>query len=349
MKITFISGPLIPQKCGITDHINTLSLELCRLGHEVEKIEFEEFIDQSHSSINAHFSDFYSIQFAPYAFSDTGFCSAKLCKLGNLLKKRASHVNFHEIWIGDYIKAPILEKLYGWKQKKEILSFMRILKPRLITSTNSASLYRLKKNGIPAEYLYLFGNFPLNQQCSELNHNIHQNKIERIKVAVFGTLYEKFPYTDLGKKLASISIELKKQIQINIIGLQRDKKGLNKLKNVAEDFSFIFKESGKLSSSSISRLISCCHLGVSSTPYDVLGKSSATAAMLEHGLPILCYDDKDTPKSELFVFERFKNQVFMIDDHESDNHEILKIINSPNKTYFNGVSYTANRLMELMS
>jgi hypothetical protein len=349
LKITFISGPLIPQKCGITDHINTLCLELCSLGHEVEKFEFEEFIDQFHRSINGHFSDFYSIQFAPYAFSVTGYCGAKLSKLGNLLKKRVTHVNFHEIWIGDYKKAPILEKLYGWKQKKDIHSFMRILNPRLITCTNSASLYRLKKSGIPAKYLYLFGNFPVNQKSSELNHNIQKNKTERLKVAVFGTLYEKFPYSELGKKLADISMQFKKQIQINIIGLQRDKNGLNKLKKIAEDFSFIFEESGKLSSSSISRLISRCHLGVSSTPYDVLGKSSATAAMLEHGLPILCYDDKDTPKNELFIFERFKNHVFMIDDHESDNHKILKIINSPQKNCFNGVSYTANRLLELMS
>ena len=349
MKITFISGPLIPQKCGITDHINTLCLELCSLGHEVEKIEFEEFIDQFHSSINGHFSDFYSIQFAPYSFSTGGLSGNKLINLCKLLKFNNTHVNFHEIWIGEYKNASILEKLYGWKQKREIVSFIKRLNPNLVTSSNSASIYRLKKVGIDAKYLYLFGNFPPNDENDLIFDKINPNETNSLKVAIFGTLYENFPYDLLGKKLDEISRQLKRTIELNVIGLQRDNKGLHKLKIIADELSFNFKESGKLPSSSISKLISSCNLGISTTPLDVLGKSSATAAMLEHGLPILCYDDKDAPKNELFIFERFKNHVFNIDYNKSYNREIINTINSPKKICFNGVSYTANRLMELMS
>ena len=41
-------------------------------------------------------------------------------------------------------------------------------------------------------------------------------------------------------------------------------------------------------------------MGVSTTSYDVIGKSGATTAMLEHGLPVLAYDDGDTNGKPLY-------------------------------------------------
>ena len=51
-------------------------------------------------------------------------------------------------------------------------------------------------------------------------------------------------------------------------------------------------------------------MGVSTTSYDVIGKSGATTAMLEHGLPVLAYDDGDTPMESLFILINSKTKSF---------------------------------------
>ena len=58
--------------------------------------------------------------------------------------------------------------------------------------------------------------------------------------------------------------------------------------------------------------LQACHLGVCTTPYDIFGKSGTTAAMLEHGLPILVFDDGDTPIEKLFVIDEFSDQIFLL-------------------------------------
>ena len=62
--------------------------------------------------------------------------------------------------IGAYPKAKIKEKMMGWRQKREILKFVKLLNPSVAFGTNSAAIDRLRREGIRVEYLYLFGNIP---------------------------------------------------------------------------------------------------------------------------------------------------------------------------------------------
>ena len=89
-------------------------------------------------------------------------------------------------------------------------------------------------------------------------------------------------------------------------------------------------------------------MGVSTTPYDVIGKSGATAAMFEHGLPVLAYDDGDTPQESLFIPDPVKDQIFLINDHSSVQ-KLLQYIEKPRKSFFDGVDHTANKMLELVS
>jgi hypothetical protein len=70
--------------------------------------------------------------------------------------------------------------------------------------------------------------------------------------------------------------------------------------------------------------------------------------MLEHGLPVLAFDDEDTPKESLFIPDQFKDQVFLINDHPSVE-KLPQYINKPRKPFFDGVAYTANKMLELVS
>ena len=78
-----------------------------------------------------------------------------------------------------------------------------------------------------------------------------------------------------------------------------------------------------------------------------MGKSGATAAMLEHGLPVLTYDDEDTPADKLFVFESFKDQVFLLNDEKACEH-LIQFMQNSRKPFFDGIAHVASKMEELI-
>ena len=75
-------------------------------------------------------------------------------------------------------------------------------------------------------------------------------------------------------------------------------------------------EFGELPTVSISKKLQECDIGISTTSYDILGKSGAVAAILEHGLPVIVHDDEDTPYEKLFVNNEFSEQIFLLNDEK---------------------------------
>ena len=307
MKICIISGQHNPNKCGISDYVNLLSNELGAQGHDVAKITLNENKRLTDIARSLPSSDIYSLQFAPYLFSPKGLIGSSLIELAKKLKVKKLHVNFHEIWIGAYPNASIMERFKGWRQKREIINFLNLTKPYSITCSNPASLDRLQSAKINADYLYLFGNIPYSR--------IDQENIKKtVKVAIFGTPYDKFPYDLLFKTLRDLSDYENKRIELKIIGRQRECRGISLIKNLSQEFKFSISEDGELSTESISHELQNCDLGVCTTPFDILGKSGASAAMLEHGLPVIAFDDGDTAKDKLFVMKEFDKQIFLLND-----------------------------------
>ena len=339
MKICFITGQRRTTRCGITDYTELLARELKNLGHQVSILSLSQNSSQLLSALNN--CDTCSIQYAPYAFSETGFIETSTFKFLQGLSGINIHINFHEIWIGAYPSASWKEKLIGWRQKKDLLRISKLAQPNLTNCSNPAVLERLSKVGINANYLYLFGNIPFAP--------LHYKKpSDNLKVVIFGTLYEKFPFTILIETLMTISHSMQKSIQIRIVGKQRESNGLNNLKRLSAKYSFLIQEVGELASNLISQELQICDLGICTTPFDILGKSGATAAMLEHRLPVLAYDDGDTPQECLFIPDPFKEQIFMIND-DSSVEKLLQYIEKPRKSFFDGVAHTANKMLDLIS
>ena len=112
--------------------------------------------------------------------------------------------------------------------------------------------------------------------------------------------------------------------------------------------NFLIQTTGELSTNLISEKLQECTLGVSTTPFDVIGKSGTTAAMLEHGLPVLAYDDGDSPQESLFITDPFKDQIFLI-NNDSLVDKLIYYIEKPRKSFFDGVAHTANKMLELIS
>ena len=316
-----------------------LSDKLEKLQHECSIFSLERNWSEEITNLNSQ--KLTSVQFAPYTYSTSGLNGKNLNSLAEFIKTNKVHINFHEIWIGAYPNASWKDKFIGWLQKKEILKFLEIVNPSHITCSNAAAMDRLNQAGIQAKYLYLFGNVPY---ASSVKISVSDN----LRVALFGTPYEKFPYTLLAEKLAEISTFLNKPVELRIIGRQRINEGLRQIRKISKECNFSLSETGELSTHSISTELQNCDLGLCTTPYDVLGKSGATAAMLEHGLPIIAFDDGDTPKEKLFVFEQFSDQVFLLDDAEFIPC-ILSFMQKKRKPFFDGVAHTSAEMLRILS
>ena len=342
MKICIISGPHRPGKCGISDYVDLLDNELTNRKYITQRSLIESPNDFFLISKDLPEADFYIIQFAPYSFSSSGYSGNSILQFASALSEKKVLVNFHEIWIGTYPKAKWKESLIGWKQKREILKFLELIKPNKIHSTNAAAIDRLKKEGVNAEFMYLFGNIPYSTKEGSPSNS------RNLKVAFFGTLYESFPYELLGHTLSQIAELLATKIELRIIGRQRDRNSLSKLIKMGEDKAFLICETKELSPDEISQELQASSIGVSTTPFDIIGKSGATAAMFEHGLPILSYDDGDTPKESLFVSEHFQEQTFLLND-PLNIKRIIEFIKKPKKVFCDGVAHTTDKMLETIS
>lgn len=340
MKITFISGPYQPLKCGISDYIDLLSDKLKKNHHACDHFSISKKDSLINISRDIPSADLYSIQFAPYAFSDYGLPRKGLLRLAKSLGKKKTHINFHEIWIGAYPQASLKEKTMGWIQKREIIKFIRLLKPSLITCSNSAAMDRMQSTLIKINYLYLFGNIPYSQI-----HSVKESS--QLTVVFFGTPYNSFPYEILADKLKNISKILKKSIHIKIIGRSREAIGLNKIIKISKFNDFRLSQLGEIPECQVSQELQNSDIGVSTTPYDIIGKSGATAAMLEHRLPVLAYDDGDTPREKLYLFEEFKDQLFLLNDHSMITR-LNAFMQKSRKPFYDGVAYTAKKMIELI-
>ena len=339
MRVCFILGPYRPGKCGISDYVNLLGKELTSRGHSILCKSMDSSCFFENLSRDLPDADFYSIQFAPYSFAKRGLSGKSLFSFARAIRKKKIQVNFHEIWIGAYPEASWKEKIIGGFQKREILKFLKIAQPEVIHASNPAVIDRFKTEGIEAQFLYLFGNIPFHSADNQLD------EMPKLKVAFFGTLYEQFPYALLGKRLMEISLAFAKEIDLRIIGRQRECTGLSKLKEMAEINNFMSTKTGELRADEISKEFQMCSLGISTTPYDILGKSGATAAMLEHGLPILAYDDGDTAMDNLFVSEPFQDQVLLLKE-ENISGDLIKLMQKSNRPFFNGVGHTTNMMLK---
>ena len=342
MRIALVLGPYRPGACGVSDYARLLGEKLEAKGHSCQRICIDPSLNSSFSSLahNLPEVDLISLQFAPYAFSPNGLSGSALLKFGQAIRNRNFQVMFHEIWIGAYPRAPWLERWQGRRQKREILQFLEHSEPQTIYATNCAALDRLKQEGVNASHLYLFGNVPF---APLGDHHLPED--HELTVAFFGTLYNSFPYPLLSERLLEISKKHKRTVRLLILGRHREKGGLQSLKMESAKHGFELELTGELTAQALSHRLQECTLGVSTTPFDIMGKSGATAAMLEHGLPILAYDDGDTSEENLFAPEPFRDQVFLLNE-ENISEPLIKFMQKPARPFFDGVSHVGKKMLE---
>ena len=102
---------------------------------------------------------------------------------------------------------------------------------------------------------------------------------------------------------------------------------------------------GELPASEVSHYLQIADLGISTTPFDCLGKSGTTAAMLEHGLHIITYDDSDTPELGKYVSGPIIDQVILLNDEKMED-KTLRVLGKGKDELYYGCRKTVSTLLE---
>ena len=314
MRILFICGSLEIGHDGVGDYTRRLAGELVKQGNQVailalndrninkniignqqqEGVDVKVFRLGGNESARNRFRfaknwiekldpEWISLQYVPFSFHNKGLpwrLGKQLSKLGT---GKNWHIMFHELWVGMDRKASYKHRVYGNLQKYIIRNTIDDLDPKMIHTHTCLYREQLNKLGYKTEILPLFGNIPIIDVQEEINGDV-------IKIAVFGGIHSGAKLKKMIKKLPQ-----NKKYKFCFIGSNGGEQ--SNWMDVLKENNIDFKNYGWLENKEISKALSRCQWGLTSTPYYLTEKSGSAAAMLEHNLTVFCIARKWKPRN----------------------------------------------------
>lgn len=311
MKIVFICGSLEPGKDGVGDYTRRLAAAIIKNGYKATLIALRDkyvaefvsnFQDTEGTSvpilrlpakfpteiilkrckeyISVFNPDWISLQYVPFSFQDKGLPFGLSKLVNQITKGYRLHIMFHELWVGMNKEATLKMFCWGYVQKKMVISFFKQVNPLLVHTQTKFYQQQLNKISIVAKLLPLFSNIKVVAQETRIKYksNIH--------LIVFGSIHPGAPINDFAKEAAEYCLENNLEIALNFIG---------RCGNEQERWASVWRLHGMQATilgeqpeKEISYELSNASIGVANTPYELMDKSGAVAAMKEHGLPIIC-------------------------------------------------------------
>ncbi|MDD3078966.1 MAG: glycosyltransferase [Paludibacter sp.] len=311
MTILFICGSLEPGRDGVGDYTRRLAGELIRQGqiatiialNDRSILDVYEGVQESEGiyinvlripavlktkerfNLAGEFiaridPEWLSLQFVPFSFQKKGLPFGLGRRLAKIGKDRKWHVMFHELWVGMDVDASLKFKLWGKLQGILIENLIKSLNNSLLTTQTELYRWQLFKLGYNSKYLPLFGNIPC---ISNKTDNYLTNYL---KFVVFGNIYSGSSVKRFVKEITEYFIE--KNIIIEFCFIGRCGAEQSVWAKELEEFGVKIKIMGEQSENIVSETLSTSDFGISTTPALLLEKSGSVAAMLEHGLPVIC-------------------------------------------------------------
>ena len=327
MRIAFICASLEPGRDGVGDYTRRLAAECIRQGHEcrllalndsgegdeVEQecegvrvgclrcprsLPWEERMARAREEFSAFDPDCISLQFVPYGFHPKGIPWFLAGKLKALIEGKPLQIMFHELWIGFGAAAPLKERIVGALQRHCIFRLLRVLKPRVVHTSNATYVGLLKRGGVAALELPLFGNIPVHDigpapalPAPLLAAGIPADPEGRSgwwMVLFFGTLHHEWqPQPLAGILLRAAKLAGKRLCMVSAGRLGASGETLWDKMSRESGAEIVCVKCGEQSGEEISTLLQIADFGIAVTPWELMGKSGSAAAMLDHGLPIL--------------------------------------------------------------
>jgi hypothetical protein len=315
MKIVFLCGSLESGRDGVGDYVRRLAGELSQQGHEPAAIALNDhYIEQEVTNksevigvalpmlrLPASWSmsrrlqraqewtddfgaEWLSLQFVPFSFHHKGLAFNLGKRLSHLGRGRAWHLMVHELWVGMDAEAPLKHRWWGKLQRHLINSMIKDLRPRIIHTQTSLYQAQLAKLGFKSQLLPLFANIPNTNLTKQ--EAIPSEKSNTISLVIFGSIHAGAPVEEFAQDAAQYARENATTVKLTMVG--RCGKEQETWATIWRAVGLPVEILGEQTPHDISRVLSEASLGVATTPVDVIGKSGTAAAMLEHGLPVLC-------------------------------------------------------------
>jgi glycosyltransferase involved in cell wall biosynthesis len=247
--------------------------------------------------INDFRPDWVSLQYVPYGYHPKGMPLGLPRLLGSLRGNFRWHIMYHELWVGDG-DSPLKTNFYYGLIQRRIATRLHKNLHALSHTSNPYYCDRLQLAGCLNSVLPLFSNIgiipPDPNQRTRLLAQVGIAKDSATEDStwifmLFGTIYPHWEPAVLLERLERTRQLAGKSrclvVAMGNLGAEGDAMYSEMLSKQTESLRFL--RTGMLSEQQISSLLQCADFGITTSPLLFLGKSGSTAAMLEHGLPVI--------------------------------------------------------------
>lgn len=313
-KVLFICGTLELAKSGVADYIDCLASELTRQGFQCACIALHDpyapaqindpplswqphevpvkrlssripWLDRTallKAELQALNPDWISFHYVPYAYHLKGLPLGLLRCLAPVRRAAPWQIMAHELWVDPHagLRNRLLSPLQQWIAR---LLFLMV-RPRVVHVTNHWYQSMLSGCGITSRILPLFSAIPFSLGDSAADHPPSQWTF-----VLFGAINRDWSPEPLLQQIESArvhhGIETCRFISVGNAG-DYGASLWDSLTSPAYP-SFTFSSLGELPAERVSEQLQQADFGIAVMPSHLVDKSSAVAAMVSHGLPVI--------------------------------------------------------------
>ncbi len=324
MKIVFLCGSLEPGHDGVGDYTRLLAKSLIEQGHLARlvalndrhlEIEFDgiqtaenvtlpvlrlpsrwsirEKLEYAKKWIDQFNPDWLSLQYVIFSFHDKGLPIEFNRQLKYLGQSRNWHIMFHELSVGLNKETSFKEKCWGRLQRTLIRRLIKKINPRVVHTQSKLYQTYLEQYYPDVQHLPLFSNIPvIKTPVSTRDIKTTCNPYD-ILIVIFGPIFRGGAVQVLAREVAQYGRNNNKNICLQLVG--RSGKESKFWSQIFEAEGVDVKLFGEQPAARISAILTNASVGISTTPILLIEKSGTAAAMIEHGLPVLCVSHQWTP------------------------------------------------------
>ena len=323
MKILFLCPSLEAGRDGVGDYARRLGAGLQKHGHGCtllaindrlcqpsqeglsEQIGIEVFrlcaeqpwskrIRRAADFVAEHRPDWLSLQFVPYGYHRRGYCFGLGQRLSHLAPKVKRHVFFHELTTGIGANDRLVNRFHGVVQRLAIRQLRLFWPPDLVHTHLPLYQAYLARWGTKALIMPICGNIPIAPRgavCPEFDSwsAVRAGGPDNyVFGGFFGCFYPSAANPELFAGLQNMAATRNLKIVLFLAGRQ-PAGALQRWHGLAaSNFDRLrWVSLGELEPVAVSCYLQALDFGISATPWQLVGKSSGVAAMLDHGLPVL--------------------------------------------------------------
>lgn len=324
MKIAFITGSLAPGQDGVGDFVRTLAAGCVRRGHTVALVALAEpgsrattapepwaIRRQTLAETRAdpaglrtwleNFSpDWASLHFVPYSYDPRGFFGDAVDFIAGAMKTAPRReIFFHETWIGMADDAPWRERIMGAWQRRATARLLQAISPTVVHT--SIGYYRAALEaafGRSAELVPMFGCVPLlGEPLPPAGAGVFGK--DALVAGMFGTLHPNWEAEPFLSDFAALATAQGRRAVLASAGALRSGAGLFARLGEVWRERVEFVALGEKSVEDLAGFFSRCDFAVTSSPWNMIGKSSSAAALREHGLGVVVTNGGAQPRFKL--------------------------------------------------